>query len=142
MTRVFLFCTLAIGLGAIACRNNNYEATKLEYAQKQKDQGGAISLDTSQVMSFQRDILPIMQSQCGAGDNNCHTAEAVAGGLTSVYLYDYVGVSQAQVPDGLFYSSIIWDGNATKMPRKSKTQIDPLYIGAIKKWIDNGMLNN
>jgi hypothetical protein len=127
-----------------ACRNTSFDRLKEEF--KEQNQGvvnqNSHIIDTSKVISFKDDILFIMEQQCGANDNSCHSAQAVAAGTSNISLFDYAGVKAAQDPDGLLYSSVIWDGNASKMPSKSKTQIDKIYIGAIKKWIDNGMSNN
>lgn len=145
MNRYTILSVLSISIVLMfACRNTSFDKLKEEF--KEQNQGlvvqGSHVIDTSKVISFKDDILYIMELQCGAKDNNCHSAQAVAGGTSTIGLYDYAGVKAAQDPDGLLYSSIIWDGNASKMPSKSKTQIDKLYIGAIKKWIDNGMSNN
>lgn len=135
---VYVFSLTAFFGMLLACKNSNFEKLKEEYEAKSSViSDGAHIIDTSKTISFKKDILFIMQTHCGTG--TCHSAQTSSGGIA---LYDYVGVKAAQETDGLLYSSVSWDGNAIKMPNRSRTQIDALYIAAIKKWIDNGMPNN
>lgn len=92
--------------------------------------------DTTHVMSYANDIVPILNNSCGT-NNSCHGPSSTA----SIDLSTYAGV-YAKVSDTFLYSSLIWDGNASNMPKNSTTQLSSCSIVKIKKWIDNGAPNN
>lgn len=93
--------------------------------------------DTTGVISYQADIVPIMTGSCGA-NNSCHNTSGAGGGFV---LENYDGVKNA-VESGLFLSAITWDGNAAQMPDGSSTKINDCYIATISKWVASGYPNN
>lgn len=95
------------------------------------------SCDTSGVMSYQTHIKPIFSASCGA-NNACHNASGAGGGYV---LGTYAGVKSA-VTSGKLMSSILWDGNASQMPKGSSTQLNACAIAKIQKWIDEGSIDN
>ncbi len=93
--------------------------------------------DTTATMSYQTHIKPILANSCGA-NNSCHNTQGAGGG---VVLENYAGV-KSTVNNGNFISAIIWDGNASQMPKGSPTQLSACSIAKIQKWVDNGALDN
>ncbi len=93
--------------------------------------------DTSMVISYATDIVPIMNNSCGAQDNSCHTS-ATASGQTILDIQ--VGVN-AVATNGKLLSSITWDGNASFMP-KSGVKLPECDINKIRKWINEGAPDN
>ena len=130
---LFLFGLLFLcsaGLTWQGCYYDNYEELHPELLLNN-------SCDTTAVMSFQTHILPILTSSCGA-TNSCHNTQGAGGG---VILETYSGVKSV-VTNGLLVSSIIWDGNASQMPKGSPTQLNNCYQAQIQKWIEEGALDN
>lgn len=95
------------------------------------------SCDTTVVISYQTDIKPILSGSCGA-TNSCHNTGGAGGG---VVLEQYAGV-KAAAANGKLLSSIIWDGNASFMPKGSPTQLSNCSIAKINKWIQAGSPDN
>lgn len=94
------------------------------------------SCDTTHVISFASDIVPILNNSCGTG-NDCH-------GTTNTSGYDftnYAGVNQSVI-DAVLYSSVSWDGTVNPMPKNSTAQISVCDITKIRMWIDAGAPNN
>lgn len=92
--------------------------------------------DTTGTMSYQTHIQPVLTNSCGS-NNSCHNAQNSSG----VILETYDGV-KAAVNDGKLLSSILWDGNASQMPKNSPSKLNDCSIAKIQKWIDAGALNN
>lgn len=93
--------------------------------------------DPTAEVSFATDILPIMSGSCSSASVACHSSNSTSG----IPLDSYDGVKE-QVDNDKLYSSVIWDGNASQMPKGSSTKIDTCSIGKIKRWIDAGAPNN
>ncbi|MCC7465372.1 MAG: hypothetical protein IT261_03840 [Saprospiraceae bacterium] len=93
--------------------------------------------DTTAVISYQADVKPILTGSCGA-NNSCHNAGGAGGG---VVLEQYAGVKSA-VASGKLWSAIIWDGNASFMPKGSPTKLSDCSIAKINKWIQAGSPDN
>ena len=91
--------------------------------------------DTASI-SFSAKIVPLMETHCGSKDNSCHTQSAKKGG---VYLDSYDGVKDAIGKK--LYSSIVWDGNTTRMPF-GRSKLDNCTISIVNSWINQGMKNN
>lgn len=81
------------------------------------------------LVTYQNTIAAIMTQHC----TSCHNANNAQGGIR---LDTYQGV--AQEDRGKLYSSVVWDGNAAKMP-PSGAKLDECTLARIKKWIDDGM---
>ena len=93
--------------------------------------------DTTSTMSFQTHIKPILSNSCGA-NNSCHNTQGASGG---VVLDNYADVKSV-VSNGKLLSSILWDGNASQMPKSSPTQLNACSIAKIQKWVNAGALDN
>ena len=101
------------------------------------DSGIPLTCDTISV-SYTTDIVPIMNSKCSY--SGCHAGSNAAGGIA---LETYAGV-KAYIDDqkSRFISSIIWDGNASTMPKGASSKMIDCNINTIKAWINSGYPNN
>ena len=98
---------------------------------------GSIVCDTVSV-SYANDIVPIMNSKCSY--SGCHAGANAAAGIP---LETYAGVKEYIDADkARFISSIIWDGNASNMPKGASTKMIDCNINTIKAWINSGYPNN
>jgi hypothetical protein len=93
--------------------------------------------DTTATISYQTDIQPILSNSCGA-NNSCHNAQSSSGGV----ILDSYGKVISVVNNGKFLSSILWDGNASQMPKSSPSKLSECAITKIQKWINAGAPNN
>jgi hypothetical protein len=95
---------------------------------------GGSGCDTANV-TYSASIAPIMLKNCAT--SGCHVGATPADGSD---LTTYGAISD-YISNNRFYSSIIQDGNASNMP-KGGTKLSDCDIRIIKKWMDNGALNN
>jgi hypothetical protein len=93
--------------------------------------------DTTSIMSYQTNISPILNNSCGA-NNNCHNTSGAGGG---VILENYAGV-KSSVASGKLISAILWDGNASQMPKGSPSKLNDCSMAKIQKWVDAGAQDN
>ena len=128
MKKILFFCSIVVLTGAAfsGCYYDNYAELHPNIT----------VCDTTHVMSFANDIQPILSNSCSVVA--CHGPATSGGGYD---LSSYAGVNQA-VTDGKLYSSVIWDGNASNMPKDSPSKISICDQTKIKKWIDAGAPNN
>ncbi|MCC6459046.1 MAG: hypothetical protein IT260_01165 [Saprospiraceae bacterium] len=92
--------------------------------------------DTTVTIRYSLDVAPIMNGSCGA-NNSCHNA----GSSSGINLATYAGVSTI-AQNGVLWSAITWDGNASFMPQGSSAKINDCYQAKIRKWIDAGAPEN
>ena len=98
---------------------------------------GSTICDTVSV-SYANDIVPIVSSKCS--NPSCHAGVNAAAGIP---LETYAGVKAYLDADkALFISSIIWDGNASNMPKGASAKMSDCNINTIRAWINAGYLNN
>ena len=98
---------------------------------------GTVVCDTTSV-SYTTDIVPIMNSKCSY--SGCHAGANAAAGIP---LETYAGVKGFLDTDkARFISSIIWDGNASNMPKGASTKMIDCNINTIRAWINAGYPNN
>ena len=95
------------------------------------------SCDTTSTMSYQTHIIPILINSCGS-NNTCHNTAGAGGG---VILDNYANVKSA-VNSGKLISAITWDGNASQMPKNSPSKLNDCSVTQIKKWVNEGALDN
>ncbi|MBI5913947.1 MAG: hypothetical protein HY842_01105 [Bacteroidetes bacterium] len=95
-----------------------------------------IACDTTAVMSFANDIMPILNNTCGTNDS-CHGSNNTSG----IALNNYDGVKQ-MIDNGKLLSAVIWDGNASQMPQGNLEQIDKCSQAKIRRWIAEGAPDN
>ncbi len=93
----------------------------------------AISVcDTSGIMSYSLQIVPILNSAC---TQSCHN-----GIGTGHDMRNYTAVNADAVSNKL-YSSVAQDGNAQAMPQNG-TKLSECDITKIKNWVKAGAPNN
>ena len=98
---------------------------------------GSVVCDTVSV-SYANDIVPIMNSKCSY--SGCHAGANAAAGIP---LETFAGVKEYLDADkARFISSIIWDGNASNMPKGASSKMIDCNINTIKAWINAGYPNN
>ena len=102
---------------------------------------GAAVCDTTGVISFSADILPIMIHSCGAQDMACHNTDQSAGGYG---LGTYTDVMNTITTSGTFLTSITHDPSiaSSKWMPKNAAKIDDCSIQKIEAWLNRGSLNN
>ena len=98
---------------------------------------GSTICDTVSV-SYATDIVPIMNSKSSV--SGCHAGVNAAAGIP---LDTYDGVKAYLDADkARFISSIIWDGNASNMPKGASAKMSDCNINTIRAWINAGYPNN
>jgi hypothetical protein len=86
-------------------------------------------------ISFNSQVVPILQNQCSTGSAGCHSANSGRDMSThTAVINTYTGSK--------LLSSITWDGNASQMPKSSGAKIDDCSIKTIELWINQGKANN
>ena len=89
--------------------------------------------DTTGSISYSQKIVPILQQGC----YSCHTGNFPSGNiLMGSYAADKV-IAQ----NGKLYGAISHSTGYAAMPQ-GQPKLNNCSIATIKKWIDNGMLNN
>jgi hypothetical protein len=96
-----------------------------------------LECDPTASVTFTNDIVPIMSGSCSSASVACHSTGSGSG----IDLSTYTGVKE-QVDNGKLFNSIIWDGNASQMPKGSSSKIADCSIGKIERWIADGAPNN
>jgi hypothetical protein len=91
---------------------------------------------TNAVISYSTDIVPILNKSCGASDNSCHSSSSTSGELLDFW----AGVNYS-ASTGKLASSIVWDGNATNMP-KNGVKLSSCDIKKILRWVNTGAPDN
>jgi hypothetical protein len=92
-----------------------------------------VNCDTPDTISYTNDIVPILNTYCGALNNACHTSVTASG---NVILDLYAGVNYVAL-NGAMMSSITWDGHATPMPLTGG-KLSQCKINKIQRWISDG----
>ena len=125
-TYLLLFAVVLLVAGLGSCNYDNLAELHPE-----------LSCDPTSSVTFSNDIVPIMSGSCNSASVACHSG----GSSSGIDLSTYAGVKE-QVDSGKLYSSIIWDGNASQMPKGSSSKIEDCSIGKIERWIADGAPNN
>lgn len=89
--------------------------------------------DTTAVMSFEKNISPILKQNC----TGCHGGQNPAGG------YDFTDHHDAKLvaDNGKLIGAISHEPSYSPMP-KNGTKLTDCSIAQIKKWVDAGAPNN
>lgn len=127
MTKTNLTIFAIATLFFTSCYYDNFKELYPDAALKVSD------CDSSGVISYSTQIVPALNSGC---TKQCHNNVGSGHDMTT-----WAGV-KADVVSGKLVSSIIWDGNAQKMPQGATTKISDCDIVKIKKWVSAGALNN
>lgn len=89
--------------------------------------------DTAGTISYSQKIVPILQQYC----YSCHTGNFPSGNVVmGTYQTD-----KAIAQNGKLYGSINHSSGYSAMP-KGMPKLNDCRVATIKKWIDNGVLNN
>ena len=107
------------------------------YYDNEEDLYGDAECDTTNV-TYSADIWPVISDNCVS----CHSGGAPSGNI-SLENYDQIK-AQAVIPagqPGSLYGAISHDPGNSAMP-KSGAKLSECSIAKIKKWIDDGALNN
>ena len=90
-------------------------------------------VDTAGTVSYSQKVVPILQASC----YNCHTGSFPSGNqLMGTYAAD-----KAMGQNGKLYGTIAHSSGFSPMP-KGGAKLSACQIAVVKKWIDQGMLNN
>ncbi len=95
------------------------------------------TLSVSDSVKYGTDIKPIITSNCGTGDNNCHSSNPVFSGRDYT---TYPGL-KAVASTGQLVNAITHSSGSPAMP-KGSPKLDESLINKIKKWVAQGALNN
>lgn len=93
--------------------------------------------DTTVTISYQNHINPIMNTSCGATDNNCHSS---ANTTSLIPLDNYLNLFDV-VSDGSLMGSILHTSGYKPMP-EGGGKLDDCSIAKIQIWINNNAPNN
>lgn len=92
--------------------------------------------DSSGVISYSLQVASVLSSNCSIP--SCHSSSSPGGGVD---LSSYTGVFNC-ASSGKMVSCVIWDGNASAMPKNATAKISDCDITKIKKWVFAGAPNN
>jgi mono/diheme cytochrome c family protein len=93
-----------------------------------------VNCDTAGVVSYTAQVKPILNTWC----NSCHAGAAQLGG--GISLSTHAGV-KVTADNGSLVGSIQHAVGFSQMP-KGAGKLSNCQIATIKKWVDNGALNN
>ena len=92
-----------------------------------------ISCDTSAVVSYSSQVIPLFQQYC----YNCHGVSSPSGGLSmGTYASD-----KAIAVNGKLYGTISYSSGSSPMP-KDAPKLTDCQVALIRKWIDANSPNN
>ena len=127
MKKRFLILFGVVTLMFASCYKDNFR-------KRHPSVSAATPCDTTGVISYSAQIVPIINNYC----INCHNSPSTPQDLST-----YSGVqASSQGKQAKLYGSVAWDGTAQQMPQGSSTQISTCDIRKIKLWIDQGSQNN
>ena|ERR1700761_2496775 len=93
--------------------------------------------DTAGTISYATEIVPILQANCSVNNSSCHSA----GNNASGYNFSTYPAFGAEAANGDLINAITWTGSVPQMPL-GEPQLSECNIAIIKKWVDQGHLNN
>lgn len=125
MQKLFAILTLTATVILTGCYNDNMDEVY-------PGAGLFEPCDTTSIMSYQRDIVPILE-------NNCVSCHSGAGANADVHLDSYQGVYDV-ASVGLLMG-VTWH-EATYTPMPPNYQLDSCSLVQIKKWVLAGSPNN
>jgi hypothetical protein len=125
----FLILITGVVFGGLSCYNDNLS----ELTPSSGVSNG--SCDTTGVITYSNQVVAILNTHCGI-NNSCHSSRNTSG----YDLSSYSGV-KAVIASGKLVSSITWTGSSSRMPENGP-QMNSCNIIRIRKWIDEGALNN
>ncbi len=127
--RVFLGRLFAIGCVALVCVLTNCTQQAPVVIPEE-----TCAIDLVTVVSFQQDVVPILQSKC----YECHAANGTFAFVLTLDTYSGV---KSKVDDGKLRPAVSHEPGATPMPYQ-RERIPSCQVKTIQKWIEQGALNN
>ena len=89
--------------------------------------------DTTSIITYTRNIVPIMVESCGSNNSGCHQNSSSSNFNIGLNSYaEIIAIDTTQL-----MSTITQDGNYTKMPRGGNKLAD-CQIAIIQKWVNTG----
>lgn len=92
--------------------------------------------NSNREISYQNDVVPILQAYCGS-QSGCHSNGAASGG---VKLEDYQGIREVAA-SGLLRKAIFHESGVSPMPQNSN-KLDDCTLTILDKWLASGYPNN
>ena len=92
-----------------------------------------ISCDTTAVVSYSQNIVPLFQQQC----YSCHLSASMGGGI----IMGNYAADKAIAVNGKLYGSVSYASGYSPMP-KGANKMTNCQLALVKKWIDSGAPNN
>ena len=127
MKKDFLFLFAVIALFSLSACYYDHEDILYGAASNQP------CVDTAGTVSYSQKVVPILQASC----YSCHTGSFPSGNqLMGTYAAD-----KAMGQNGKLYGTIAHSAGYSPMP-KGGAKLSTCQIAVVKKWIDQGMLNN
>ena len=87
-------------------------------------------------VTYSGTVKPILQAYC----LSCHSTAAAAGSGNGIRLENYTDL-KTYVTNGKFYGAVNQSAGYSPMP-KGGGKLDNCTLQKLKKWIDDGALNN
>jgi len=92
--------------------------------------------DSSGVMTYTKNISPIMIASCGANNSGCHQVANNTNSNVGLNSYaDMFAIDTTQL-----MSAIVQDGNYEEMPKEG-SKLPSCQIDIIQKWVNTGQQN-
>ena len=126
--KLFSIGIISTALGLTGCYYDNFKELKPESALPSSGGG----CDTSGVVSYSAQIVPILNASC---TQNCHNGTGGGHDLTN-----YTAVN-ADAVGGSLYGSVAQNPPYQAMPQGG-SKLSDCDIAKIKKWVDGGAPNN
>ena len=101
--------------------------------------------DTTVVVSFANDLLPIFAGNCSNTDGACHADASAEGNVGLANYNDVMDYLQTGADDTTFVQTITHDpdlSSSLHMPKNQSAKMDACNIMKIQAWINRGKLNN
>lgn len=128
MNKLFSMGIISLALGLTSCYYDNFKELKPEGALPSVTN----TCDTSGVVSYSAQIVPILNASC---TQNCHNGTGSGHDLTN---YAAVNFDAA---GGSLYGSVAQVAPYQAMPQGG-SKLSDCDIAKIKKWVDGGAPNN
>ena len=95
-----------------------------------------VGCDTVGVMTYTKNIAPIMLASCGSNNTGCH--QVATNSNFNIALNSYAAINAVDTTQ--LISTIVQDGNYNSMP-KGGSKLSDCDISIIQKWINTGKQN-
>ena len=125
----FLFAFLSSFIFLFTISSCYYDKEELLYP----GSNNAPCTDTTTMVSYSKNIVPLLQAQC----YGCHNSNFPSGNITmGGYIADK-GIAQS----GKLYGTVTYSQGFSPMP-KGSNRLNNCQVSLIKKWVDAGLPDN